>query len=108
MPEHASATFPGKPAAEVSSSGYTACPPDEIVAVVLPFALSAKSTPIPVNCKLCGDDPALSTTAKLPARVPAAPGANTICAVHEAPTARLEPHVLLPAITAKSPVAPML
>ena len=45
----ANATVPGTPAAEESSSGYTASEPAEIVAVVLPFAFSAKSTPVPVN-----------------------------------------------------------
>jgi hypothetical protein len=43
------ATVPGTPAAEERSSGYTASEPAEIVAVVLPFAFSVKSTPVPVN-----------------------------------------------------------
>jgi hypothetical protein len=107
-PVQVNATVPGTPAADVSSSGYTACDPAAIVAEELPFTLSAKSTPIPVNGKLCGDDPALSTTVRLPARVPAAVGINAICAVHCAPTARLAAHVLLPATIAKSPVAAML
>jgi hypothetical protein len=107
-PVHVNATIPDTPATEVSSSGYTACAPAEIVCVVLPFAANVKSIPIPVNCKLCGEVPALSTTVKLPARVPAAVGTNTICIEHAAPAARLTPHVLLPATNAKSPVAPML
>ncbi len=64
----ANATVPGTPAAEESNSGYTASEPEEIVAVVLPFAFSAKSTPVPVSCRLCGDDAALSVTVKVPVR----------------------------------------
>src|SRR5579859_259074 len=104
----ANGTVPGTPAAEVSSSGYTACPPAVIVCVVLPFALSAKSTPVPDNCKLCGEVPALSTTVRLPTRTPPAVGTNTICIAQADPAAKLAPHVLLPATIAKSPVAVML
>src|SRR5208283_3044064 len=68
------ATVPGTPAAEERSNGYTASPPAEIVAVVLPFAFSVKSTPVPVNCRLCGEDTALSVTVKVPVRVAAAVG----------------------------------
>ena len=48
-PEQVNAMVPGTPTAEVAISGYTACPPATIVCVVLPFALSPKSTPTPLN-----------------------------------------------------------
>ena len=101
-------TVPGTPATDVSSSGYAASPPAAMLWVVLPLALRAKSTPVPVNCTLCGDDPALSVKVTLPVRDPGAVGVNAISTVHAPPAAKLPPQVLLPATGAKSPVTAML
>jgi hypothetical protein len=101
-------TAPVSPATELSSSEYTACDPAVTVAVVLPCACSEKSTPVPVNCKLCGDPAAESVTLKLPFRAPATVGANTTCAVHAAPAASEPPHVFVPESITKSPVTPIL
>ncbi len=101
---HVIATVPGTPAADVSSIGNTACPPAAIVAVVLPFALSAKSTPVPVSRKLCGDPAALSTTVKLPVSAPAVAGENVTAKVHAEPAASALPHVFVPETITKFPL----
>ena len=105
---HVNATAPLNPATELNSSGNTACDPAETVAEVFPFAANAKSIPVPVSCKVCGDPAALSTTVKLPIRAPAAVGANATCTLQAAPAARPAPQAFVPAAITKSPVTPIL
>src|SRR5207342_805460 len=59
-----------------------------------------KPTPVPLNAAVCGEPDALSVIARLADRAAAADGVNVTVIVHDAPPARLEPHVL---VFAKSP-----
>lgn len=67
-----------------------------------------KSAPVPSSDTDLGPLAALSTMDKVPVRLPAAVGLKVTWISQAVSAARLEPHALVPEITAKSPLALML
>jgi hypothetical protein len=65
----------------------------------------AAATPLPERLTVCGLPDALSAIEIVPVRVPATVGVNVTVITHDAPAARLDPHVF---VCAKSPLAVIL
>jgi hypothetical protein len=104
-PTQAKVALPGTPAAELSSSGYTADSPLLTVTLLAPLAFSVKSTPTPCSGIVCGDPAASSATEIDPVAAPAAVGAKTTWKVQAPPAATLAPQVFELAGREKSPLA---
>jgi hypothetical protein len=89
---------------ELKSSGNTPLCPLITVTVEIPFAASAKSTPVPFSASVWGEPGALDEMVSAPVRAPPVVGVKAICSVHAAATASVLPHVFEPATMAKSPL----
>jgi hypothetical protein len=88
--------------------GKTAFWPLWVVTVVLPSAMRAKSTPVPVSGRVWGEVGELSVMVRVPVRGPAAVGVNASCRVQAAATARVAGQLSVPGTMAKSPVTVVL
>jgi hypothetical protein len=95
-------TVPENPPAGVSEIVSVADPPDELIVSELDDGDSVTVVPVPLRDTVCGEPEALSVIVRLPLRVPPAVGANVTEMVQLAPTATLDPQVL---VSAKSPEA---
>jgi hypothetical protein len=101
---HASVAVPGIPAAELSSSGYSAALPLLTVALVAPFTASEKSTPIPASGTTGAGPGAFVIAETVPVRAPPTVGAKTTWNAHDPPGATVAVQAFLAAGTLKSPV----
>jgi hypothetical protein len=78
-----------------------------MVTLLIPFVVSAKSTPVPVRESVWGEFPVLSVTVSDPERRPLEVGTKAICNEQAESAATLMPQVLLTGRTTKSPVTAM-